>query len=318
LLLVGGGGGGAGYNNIQTVDILGNKYPTGQGGSSGGEVMVIDNYQLQAGVTYNVTIGTGGAGGAGDNDGDDGVSTILKDDLNNILFEAAGGIGSQLYDRDKAIDGLPGASIYPTLYLSSLTSSGGGSASTTDGSVVTQVNPPGTGFSVSYGNAITPYVNANTTAPFTTTYAPGPVTWSYGNYGGSCDAVGSGGGGGGAGGPGTDAYEPAGPLTFHGGNGGSELYVYFTSATIPVTSPTAPLNHGGLGGGSGGLPVVYNFGTSLPGTPGGVNTGTTDPTGISTPGNLGTGCAGGSSASLSNRAGGSGGSGRFIIRFLSY
>jgi hypothetical protein len=328
LLLVGGGGGGSGYNDIQKLP-ANTGYPTGNGGASGGQVLLVDNFKLQQGATYTITIGAGGSGGAKNTSGSNGGSTTFSNYNSGSpikIFEAGGGVGSVLYDNVTPAYGISGECIFPILNGSLLTSSGAGSACSVNGSVVT-VNPPGAGYSISYGTAIAPYVNSNV-PPITPGYNPGPVVWSYGNFGGSCDGSGNAGGGGGAGGAGAAGYYgvnsqyPGQGLVDNGGNGGGELFVYFTSAAYPVSSLTNPLNRGGLGGGAGGLPILNQYGSyAFPGLAGGINTGTSsNGVVLTTAGAPGTGCAGGSTpSSLSGSdAGQPGGSGRFILRFLSY
>jgi hypothetical protein len=317
LLLVGGGGAGAGGNAVQNISGL---VPTGTSGASGGEVLIVDNFKLELGIIYTVTIGPGGQSSIGsygsivNSPGFDGSQTTFSD-ANGGLFTAAGGKGGQIdYSNGaSAFNGAPGTSVYPILNANSLTSSGGGGVVTANGTSVTGINPSGIGKSITYGSAITPYVNKNSPA-FTPNYYPGPVIWSYGNNGGNCDGSGNAGGGGGAGGPGSDGfYNPS--TTYNiGGNGGSELFVYFTTSNTPVTTTDNSVVSG-IGGGAGGWGLftgLYQAGSS-----GGNNTGVSNTTN-GTAGKPGTGCAGGNGTPSPGSYGGTGGSGRFIIRFQSY
>jgi hypothetical protein len=324
LLFVGGGGGGAGYNNTDaSVNISGSNYPTGSSGASGGEVLLVDNFQITNGQTYYINIGNGGPGGAAGLFGQDGSATTLylgSSSSGTQLFSSAGGRASQIkYTNQSAVNGSIGTSRYPIANPTLLTSSGAGSVPTTLAGAVTTVNAPGIGVNLPYGIAITPYVNSNV-ASFSSGYNPGPVVWSYGNSGGAADLSGNAGGGGGAGGPGTAGYyTSSGTVNYYGGNGGSELFVYFTSSTTPVSNITTPSNGGGIGGGAGGLPVIRTIALDAScGIPGGPNTGSSifnNPT--LTPGLPGTGCAGASNT-VAAGSGTSGGSGRFILRFQSY
>jgi hypothetical protein len=324
LLFVGGGGGGAGYNNTDaSVNISGSNYPTGSSGASGGEVLLVDNFQITNGQTYYINIGNGGPGGAVGSAGQDGSATILylgSNSSGTLLFSSAGGRASQIkYTTQSAVNGSIGSSRYPIANPTLLTSSGAGSVPTTLAGAVSNVNAPGIGSNLPYGIAITPYVNSNV-ASFSSGYNPGPVVWSYGNSGGAADLSGNAGGGGGAGGPGTAGYyTSSGTIKYYGGNGGSELYVYFTSPTTPVSNITTPSNGGGIGGGAGGLPVIRTIALDAScGIPGGPNTGSsTFNNSTLTAGLPGTGCAGASNT-VSFGSGTSGGSGRFILRFQSY
>jgi hypothetical protein len=322
LLFVGGGGGGAGYNNFPDASL--NNFPTGSSGASGGEVLLVDNFQITTGATYYISIGNGGPGGAaGTTSGQDGSATILylgSSSSGTPLFTAAGGRAGQIKYSQSTVNGVLGSSKYPIANPTLLTSSGAGSVPTVNayGTAVTTVNTPGTGASLPYGTAITPYINSNV-ASFSSGYNPGPVVWSYGNSGGAADLSGNAGGGGGAGGPGTAGYyTSSGPKNYYGGNGGSELYVYFISSTTPVSNITNPSNGGGIGGGAGGLPLIHTgFTDASCGNPGGQNTGLSVYGSAPTlPGQPGTGCAGASSTV--SGSGTSGGSGRFILRFQSY
>lgn len=300
LLLIGGGGGGAAFGDSSA------NYP-GSSGAGGGEVMIVDNFQLHQGNTYGIIVGDGGNGGY-ESSGYDGQETLISNNTGGytILFQAAGGRGGVL-SGEAARNGLQGASVYPILNAASLTSSGSGSTLDASGVIV---NPPGTGKSISYGTAITPYVNSNVTT-FTPGYNPGPVVWSYANSGGHHDISGNAGGGGGAFSAGGNGIHDSSGNNY-GGNGGSELFVYFTSSMVPVGG-----NGGGIGGGSGGCTVNSATGTKTQGLPGGVNTGNSGA--VPTAGKANTGCAGGSYfGTAPDAAGGAGGSGRFILRFLSY
>jgi hypothetical protein len=323
LLFVGGGGGGAGYNNTDaSVNISNVSYPTGSSGASGGEVLLVDNYQITNGQTYYISIGPGGNGGSAGNPGLDGSATILYLAANGgtPLFTAAGGRPGQIkYTTQTAVNGSNGTSRYPIANPTLLTSSGAGSVPTTLAGAVSTVNAPGIGSNLPYGIAITPYVNSNV-ASFSSGYNPGPVVWSYGNSGGAADLSGNAGGGGGAGGAGTAGYyTSSGTIKYYGGNGGSELYVYFTSPTTPVSNITTPSNGGGIGGGAGGLPLIHTgFADASCGNPGGPNTGSSIFNNSTlTSGLPGTGCAGASNTVFGG-VGTSGGSGRFILRFQSY
>jgi hypothetical protein len=326
LLFVGGGGGGAGYNSTdEYVNISNVSYQTGSSGASGGEVLLVENFQVTNGQRYYISIGSGGSGGTAGSSGMDGSSTILylNENGGTKLFSAAGGRPGQIkYTTQAAVNGTTGLSRYPIANPTLLTSSGAGSVPKTVGGVVQTVNAPGIGLNLPYGTAITPYINSNVTS-FSPGYNPGPIVWSYGNSGGAADFSGNAGGGGGAGGAGTAGYyTSSGTYKYNGGNGGSELYVYFNSSSYPVSSITSPTNGGGLGGGAGGLPVIRTSTQFLNdascGLPGGKNTGVsiygTQP---EMPGQPGTGCAGASSTLIGTR-GTSGGSGRFILRFQSY
>jgi hypothetical protein len=320
LLFVGGGGGGAGYNNTDaSVNISGSLYKTGSSGASGGEVLLVDNFQVTHGQTYYISIGPEGSGGSTGNPGLDGSSTILYLDSNGgtKLFSAAGGRAGQIkYTSQSAVNGMTGSSRYPIANPTLLTSSGAGSVPTTASGVVQTVNTPGIGLNLPYGTAITPYINSNV-ASFSPGYNPGPVVWSYGNSGGAADLSGNAGGGGGAGGAGTAGYyTSSGTYKYNGGNGGSELYVYFDSSSYPVSSITNPTNKGGLGGGSGGLPVLHDSDASC-GLPGGVNTGVSVIGSTPIAAQPGTGCAGANST-VNGGSGSKGGSGRFILRYQSY
>jgi hypothetical protein len=352
LLLVGGGGGGASFNSSNAF--TGPSIYLASNGASGGEVMLVDNFQVNAGTTYTINVGDGGAGAATSVGGDGSPTSIAVG--GNTLFSAAGGKGSQ-WNYSNGVtyfDGSLGSSMYPVQNSNLLTSSGGGGICSSSGGVAPIItNPAGIGSSLSYGSAITPYVNS-VVPPLTSGYNPGPVVWSYGNSGGNCDGSGNSGGGGGAGGPGTSgfwgtstAYPTASSHVNNGGTGGQELFVYFTSSTTPVTStiyapytlnpaPTTNLpgvigvpntGIGGIGGGANGLPIIGQSNSppqagtqSYPGNSGGYNTGVTPTSGSATSANPGTGCAGASAITNIGgfTSGGNGGSGRFILRFQSY
>ena len=310
--MVGGGGSGSGGNTAQNIS----GSATGTGGASGGEVLIVDNFKLELGI-YTVTIGPGGQPTAVsfNSPGFDGSYTTFSDSTKTI-FAAAGGKGGQIvYAAANDFNGALGLSEYPILNANSLTSSGGGGIVTATTGTFQNTNPSGIGKSITYGSAITPYVNKQNSPAFTPNYYPGPVIWSYANNGGNCDGSGNAGGGGGAGGPGSNGYYSS---TYNlGGNGGSELFVYFTSSSTPVTTTTNNVV-GGIGGGAGGWGLYTGSSTSAPGSSGGNNTGISTSTSSGVPGNPGTGCAGGNGSPSITSIGGAGGSGRLIIRFQSY
>jgi hypothetical protein len=172
MVLIGGGGGGTYGEHVSS--------------SGAGEVLFVDNYLLTPG-TYNIIIGSGGVGGGEGIDSSNGGYTKFKDNINNIIFSAAGGM--KAVKNGNGIDGVSGDN---TLYsvLTTGTSSGSGAGGDSSNNLY------GKASSVSYIQSITPYVNL------------GPTIWSYANNGGqSYSNLGFGGGGGGAGSVGGDASE---------------------------------------------------------------------------------------------------------------
>ena len=177
---------------------------------------------------------------------------------------------------------------------------------------------PGNGYYLTYGNSITPYLNQVSTT-FTPGYNPGPNVWSYANLGGAADANGNAGGAGGAATTGT----PAVTATNTGGNGGTELFAYFTDNALPVSSAPA-LSYrlgGGVGGGGAGTGThIISTNAGNPGTSGGLNTGSISTSPPTAPGAW-TGCAGASGGDSSIplvAAAMTGANGRFILRYQIY
>jgi len=321
LLLVGGGGGGAAVSNIASPALTGFAV-SGSGGAGGGEVLLVENFQVGSKLTYNFSIGNGGTGGVYNSilngAGQDASATILYNGDAQVLFSAAGGSGGQNNSATINYNGNLGSSIYPILSPSLLTSSGTGGTNT----LSTGILGPGTGFNLSYGNAITPYVNQNATS-FTTNYFPGPIVWSYANNGGISDANGNGGGGGSA----ASAGSAPNTGTNTGGVGGSELFVYFTSSTTPVTYSTGSTSPwsatgGGIGGGGGGSGInnAVGVGGNLPTLVSGKNSNTGNGLYPSVPPGPNTGCAGASgiNTAFNTYVASNGASGRFILKFQIY
>ena len=311
LLLVGAGGGGAYVSNIDVSGVY-----LGSAGASGGEVMFVDNFPVVAGQTYYFTIGSGGVAGTDPNvlngAGSDGGSTTIFDSTMTPLFISAGGKGGQNQAALQSdLNGNLGSSIYPIYEAPYLSSSGCG-GTTPNGKT------PGSGYYLTYGNSITPYLNQNSTT-FTPGYNPGPNVWSYANLGGAADASGNAGGGGGSGGTGT----PAVTSTNTGGNGGAELFVYFTDNSLPVSSAPASSYRvgGGIGGGGAGTGIhIVTTTAGNAGTSGGLNTGSISTIPLTVPGQW-TGCAGASGGNSSLGpvlAAMTGANGRFILRYQIY
>ena len=314
LLLIGAGGGGAVVSNINVSGVL-SPY-LGSSGASGGEVMFVENFPVVAGQTYHFTIGSGGSAGTDPNvlngAGSDGGPTKLYDSSMTPLFISAGGKGGQNQALSQSdLNGNPGSSIYPIYEAPYLSSSGAG-GTTPNGQT------PGNGYYLTYGNSITPYLNQVSTT-FTPGYNPGPNVWSYANLGGAADANGNAGGAGGAATTGT----PAVTATNTGGNGGTELFAYFTDNALPVSSAPA-LSYrlgGGVGGGGAGTGThIISTNAGNPGTSGGLNTGSISTSPPTAPGAW-TGCAGASGGDSSIplvAAAMTGANGRFILRYQIY
>lgn len=211
-LLIGGGGGGGG----------GPAVAVGGGGAGG---MVTGTSVLSAGVTYTITVGTGGNGGAGGPGGVGTTSSIVAPGGTNI--RALGGGGGAAGSTGLA--GGPGGS-------------GGGGAYLASGGSATQPATTQTvilGTYTNYGNAGGPSSSPNNAG---------------GGGGGGAGAVGGTGGSGfaGAGGAGRANSITGSPVTYAGGGGGGG------------NGFTGGLGGSGVGGqggsnpsGSNGLPATY-------------------------------------------------------------
>ncbi len=274
LLLLGGGGGGSGAGTILTTN-------GGASGSSAGEVMLVNKFPIEPNNIYHISIGNGGTGGRINENGVDGNNTTLvqDDNMNKIttILGAAGGRGAVI--NGKGLNGGDGTVDATVLNIGTSSGSGGAGNSAE--------NTGGEGISVSYTDAITPYVNS------------APAIWSYANSGGSSAVLThSGGGGGGAGSMGLDGTATIGV------NGGHGISLYYTSATNSID----------IAGGAGG---VYKLNTTSAGVSAinygaGKTTSNASLTGNALP-NTG---SGGGSCTGTVGVGGNGGSGRFIIQYI--
>jgi len=259
ILMIGGGGGGSSG--------------AGSGCAGAGEVLFIDNYNLEVG-TYIVNIGGGGSDQSS-GQGNNGTSTSFNDS-SGIILESAGGAGGSVSDSS-GNNGLFPLTLPPNPTLSIGSSSGSGAGSGSQNTIF------GKGSSVDYLSGVTPYVNTF------------PTLWSYANNGGIGDTSNNnpGGGGGGCGGSGGNS---------DGSNFGSPgigLNINFYTNTFGGQQP-GPVA-GGSGSGSDTSNTIYKAGISDNNNPF-----------VAIPGS---GSAGGSGISVNGK---SGGSGRLIIRFLSY
>jgi len=288
MMLVGGGGGGAGCNHLMSGGV-------GASGASAGEVMFVNNFQLQTGVTYYVYIGSGGIGGPMNQNGGHGGATFFQYSVNppsspyNTAFSAAGGRGGIWSGSGQ--NGVQGV-VYTPVQTIGTSSGSGSSGSNTSNSYVA-----GLSTSVSYANGVTPYTN----------YSP-PVVWSYANNGGNGSYVGNpsggGGGGGGSGLVGGNASTD-GVGNSVGGNGGDGVSVYFTS-------DITPLHLAGGSGGSGNTPGSSNVSANY-----GAGYTTANPTAAEANSGSGGGTCNIYTAGGAN-TGAYGGTGRLILRYLAY
>ena len=271
LLLLGGGGGGSGAGTTNG----------GASGSSAGEVLLVNKFPIEPDNIYQISIGDGGIGGKLNENGVDGNTTTLvqNDNMNNIttILGAAGGRGAVI--NGKGLNGTDGTVDAAVLNIGTSSGSGGAGNSAE--------NTGGEGISVSYTDAITPYVNS------------APAIWSYANNGGSSAVLThSGGGGGGAGSTGADGTATT------GGNGGHGISLYYTSATNSID----------IAGGAGGVHKLNKTSAGVSAINYGAGKTTTNAslTGNALP-NTG---SGGGSCTGTTGSGGNGGSGRFIIQYI--
>jgi len=242
ILLVGGGGGGGKNGGCE-----------GGGGGGGGMIVHLKNFKLKSNVTYNITVGQGGAKSPGEksdtmfgsNGGHSMISTLNQSEY--VRAEGGGGGGP-----GKSNSGEVWGAVWDVPNAASGGSGGGGSAFGGGGGGGSKVNTESKiGYKFEYN--------------------------VYGNNGGGANHLGGGGGGGGAGGNGV------GPNGNSGGKGGDGVNIpifdnnYYGAGGGGSTgnscqgnwaSPTGhPAGKGGVGGGGdGGERAVTNGKDGLPHT----------------------------------------------------
>jgi alpha-tubulin suppressor-like RCC1 family protein len=242
ILLVGGGGGGGKNGGCE-----------GGGGGGGGMIVHLKNFKLKSNVTYNITVGQGGAKSPGEksatmfggNGGHSMISTLNQSEY--VRAEGGGGGGP-----GKSNSGEVWGAVWDVPNAASGGSGGGGSAFGGGGGGGSKVNSESKiGYKFEYN--------------------------VYGNNGGGANHLGGGGGGGGAGGNGV------GPNGNSGGKGGDGVNIpifdnnYYGAGGGGSTgnscqgnwaSPTGhPAGKGGVGGGGdGGARAVTNGKDGLPHT----------------------------------------------------
>ena len=250
------------------------------GGGGGGQVIYATNVNIPIG-TYNILVGKGGAGGTTNNGVNGNNSTAFGATANG--GGGGGGVGNW---STASAAGLAGGS-----------GGGGGanSASTLQSAGTVTIGATGS----ILASALT-YGNAGGTGKYDVSY-------------------GGGGGGGGAGGAGTQGNSTS------KGNGGNGIVVNITGVSYYwagggggagwASSAPAGGGNGGLGGGGGGA-FGSGSGTSGINGFGGININTVQPTeGKGADGANNTG-SGGGAGPYNQQAGGKGGSGIVIIRYL--
>jgi alpha-tubulin suppressor-like RCC1 family protein len=242
ILLVGGGGGGGKNGGCE-----------GGGGGGGGMIVHLKNFKLKSNVTYNITVGQGGAKSPGEksdtmfgsNGGHSMISTLNQSEY--VRAEGGGGGGP-----GKSNSGEVWGAVWDVPNAASGGSGGGGSAFGGGGGGGSKVNTESKiGYKFEYN--------------------------VYGNNGGGANHLGGGGGGGGSGGNGV------GPNGNSGGKGGDGVNIpifdnnYYGAGGGGSTgnscqgnwaSPTGhPAGKGGIGGGGdGGARAVTNGKDGLPHT----------------------------------------------------
>ena len=242
ILLVGGGGGGGKNGGCE-----------GGGGGGGGMIVHLKNFKLKSNVTYNITVGQGGAKSPGEKSdtmfGGNGGHTMISTLNQSEYVRAEGGGGG---GPGKSNGGEVWGAVWDVPNAASGGSGGGGSAFGGGG---------GGGFKVNSESKIGYKFEYNV----------------YGNNGGGANHLGGGGGGGGAGGNGV------GPNGNSGGKGGDGVNIpifdnnYYGAGGGGSTgnscqgnwaSPTGhPAGKGGVGGGGdGGARAVTNGKDGLPHT----------------------------------------------------
>jgi hypothetical protein len=250
------------------------------GGGGGGQLIYATNVNIPIG-TYNILVGKGGAGGTTNNGVNGNNSTAFGATANG--GGGGGGVGSW---STASAAGLAGGS-----------GGGGGanSASTLQSAGTVTIGATGS----ILASALT-YGNAGGTGKYDVSY-------------------GGGGGGGGAGGAGTQGNSTS------KGNGGNGIVVNITGVSYYwagggggagwASNPPAGGGNGGLGGGGGGA-FGSGSGTSGINGTGGISVNTIQPTeGKGADGANNTG-SGGGAGTYNQQAGGKGGSGIVIIRYL--
>ncbi|KAA9325709.1 hypothetical protein F0P94_17400, partial [Adhaeribacter soli] len=227
----------------------------------------------------------GGGGGGGNGGGGGGAGAVrnvtigLTANTNYAVTVGAGGAGGSAH----TIGGNGGNSIFSTVAVAG----GGGGASRDAGGAAQSGGSGGGGGGVTGGNPSGATAGSGVSGQG---YNGGNGTWA--DFG--CNAAG--GGGGGHAGPGTAAGNMV------GGNGGSGSYYYITGSGViyaagggggrTCTNSTLGIGGSGIGGNGGGNPTVATNGAA----------------------NTGSGGGGGGQVG----AGGTGGSGVVIIRYLDY
>ena len=245
ILLVGGGGGGGKNGGCE-----------GGGGGGGGMIVHLKNFKLKSKVTYNITVGQGGAKSPGEKSdtmfGSNGGRTMISTLNQSEYVRAEGGGGG---GPGKSNNGEVWGAVWDVPNAASGGSGGGGSAFGGGG---------GGGFKL---NADKPDSKIGYNFEYNV----------YGNNGGGANHLGGGGGGGGAGSNG------AGPNGNSGGKGGDGVNIpifdnnYYGAGGGGSTgnscqgnwaSPTGhPAGKGGRGGGGdGGARAVTNGKDGLPHT----------------------------------------------------
>lgn len=246
ILLVGGGGGGGKNGGCE-----------GGGGGGGGMIVHLKNFKLKSKVTYNITVGQGGAKSPGEKSdtmfGSNGGRTMISTLNQSEYVRAEGGGGG---GPGKSNNGEVWGAVWDVPNAASGGSGGGGSAFGGGG---------GGGFKL---NADKPDSKIGYNFEYNV----------YGNNGGGANHLGGGGGGGGAGSNG------AGPNGNSGGKGGDGVNIpifdnnYYgaggggsTGNSCPPSNWASPTGHpagkgGRGGGGDGGARAVTNGKDGLPHT----------------------------------------------------